>query len=63
MTERRAKTTTPQEEGIELHPDAWKRFKRTFHKVVKTHPANRTAKVTAEDQPKVKGRGRAKPSG
>jgi hypothetical protein len=27
---RKPKPTTPDEEGIELHPDAWERFERTF---------------------------------
>jgi hypothetical protein len=58
--EKPKRTTTPEEEGIELHPDAWERFKRTFHKVVKAPPVHRTAKTTAEDRPKPKGRGRAR---
>jgi hypothetical protein len=56
-------TTTPEEEGIELHPDAWERFKRTFHKVVKAQPVHRTAKTTGEDRQKAKDRGRGKSSG
>jgi hypothetical protein len=30
--------TTPEEKGVELHPDAWERFERTFDKVVKAPP-------------------------
>jgi hypothetical protein len=57
---RQRKPTTPEEEGIELHPDAWERFERTFHKVVKAPPVHRTGKTIAGDQPKRKGRGRAR---
>jgi hypothetical protein len=57
------KPTTPEEEGIELHPDAWNRFKRTFHKVVKLRPVHRAAEKVAEGRPQAKGRGRAKSSG
>ncbi len=46
--------TTPEEEGIELHPDAWKRFERTFDKVIKSPPAHRTGKPTGEDREKPK---------
>jgi len=55
--------TTLEEEGIELHPDAWQRFERMFHKVVKARPIHRTAKTTGADQPQGKGRGRAKSNG
>jgi hypothetical protein len=37
--------TTPEEEGLELHPDSWERFKRTFHKVVKSGPVHRKAEI------------------
>jgi hypothetical protein len=53
------KTTTPAEEGIELHPDAWKRFERTVDRVVKAPPVHRTAKTTGADLPQRKQRGRA----
>ena len=57
------KPTTPEEEGIELHPDAWERFERTVDKVAKAPPAHRTGKSTGEDQPKGRGRvSRAKSS-
>jgi hypothetical protein len=40
--------TTPEEEGIELRPDAWERFERTVDKVVSGgHPAIRTRKRAA----------------
>ena len=55
----RSKATTPEEEGIELHPDAWNRFQRTFRKVVKPRPARRAAETIAEDRPQANGRGRA----
>jgi hypothetical protein len=55
--------TTPEEEGIELHPDAWERFKKTFHKVVKARPAHRAVKTTGEDHPSGKDRARAKSNG
>jgi hypothetical protein len=55
----RPKTTTPEEEGIELYPDAWKRFERTFHKVVRGNPVHRTgagkAKAAANRQKKPRG--------
>ena len=47
-------TTTPEDEGVELHPDAWDRFERTFDKVVKSPPVHRTGKPTGEDHPKTK---------
>jgi hypothetical protein len=61
MDKRRSRlTTTPEEEGIELHSDAWERFERTFHKVVKGPPVHRAAKTTEVDRPQAKDRGRAK---
>src|SRR5579863_1770853 len=55
--------TTPEDEGIDLHPDAWARFERTFDKVVKSPPVHRTGKPTDENRPrKVRGRASAKPS-
>ena len=60
LTTKTIRPTTPEEEGIELYPDAWQRFERTFRKVVKAGPAHRAAKATAEDHPEGKGRGRAK---
>jgi hypothetical protein len=57
--QRRQKPTTPQEEGIELRPDAWERFEKTVGKVVKGSPAHRTAKPTDADRPQRKRRGRA----
>lgn len=56
-------TTTLEQEGIELHPDAWERFEKTFDKVVKSPPAHRTAKPTAEGQPKRRARAADKTSG
>jgi hypothetical protein len=50
MSQKDRRPTTPEEEGIELHPDAWKRFERTVDKVVKAPPAHRTGKPTGEDQ-------------
>jgi len=44
--------TTPEEEGIELHPDAWERFEHTVDRVTRSHPARRTEKPTGADQPK-----------
>jgi hypothetical protein len=58
----RPKPTTPEDEGIELHSDAWERFERTFHKVVKAPPVHRTGKTTAGDRPKRKGRDRDRSS-
>jgi hypothetical protein len=55
MDDKRPKTTTtPAEEGIELHPDAWERFERTVKKVAKAPPAHRTGKPTGEDRPRRK---------
>lgn len=31
---RRPKPTTPEQEGIELHPEAWERFERTFDRLL-----------------------------
>jgi hypothetical protein len=55
--------TTPEEEGIELHPDAWERFERTVDKVVKGgRPATRTRKPAGAGQAR-KPSGLAKLSG
>jgi hypothetical protein len=35
MEKKPRRTTTAEEEGIELHPDAWERFERTVDAVVK----------------------------
>jgi hypothetical protein len=35
-----AKPTTPEEEGIEVHPNAWERFERTVDKVVNSPPVH-----------------------
>jgi hypothetical protein len=47
-----ARPTTPEEEGIELHPDGWDRFERLFDKVVKAPPVHRTGKPTGADRPR-----------
>jgi hypothetical protein len=47
-------TTTPEEEGIEFHPDSWERFERTVQKVINAPPVHRTAK--AKERPASKGR-------
>jgi hypothetical protein len=58
-----ARPTTPEEEGIELHSDAWERFERTVDKVAKAPPAHRTGKpVVANRVTKRADRGPAKPS-
>jgi hypothetical protein len=54
----RPKPTTPEEEGIELRPDAWERFQQTVRKVMKARPLHRTAEATGADQPPRKRRGR-----
>jgi hypothetical protein len=54
-----ARPTTPEEEGIEFHPDSWERFERTVQKVIKAPPVHRTGKTTAGDRPRRKRRGRA----
>jgi hypothetical protein len=41
--DRRVKTTTPEEEGLDLHPDSWERFEQTVDKVVKGPPPHRAA--------------------
>jgi hypothetical protein len=51
--------TTPEEEGLELHSDAWEGFEKTFAKVIKAPPIHRTkAKLAGGDRPQQK-RGRA----
>jgi hypothetical protein len=55
-SKQRRRPTTPEEEGIELHPDAWERFERAagkFVKGMKDHPA---AKPTGGDRSPGKGR-------
>jgi hypothetical protein len=63
MEKKPPRPSTPQEEGIEFHPDAWERFKRTLYKVVKARPVHRTAKRADADHLSVKDRGHAKSSG
>jgi hypothetical protein len=56
--------TTPEEEGVEFHPDAWERFERTVEKVVTATPAHRTGKKAGADQRgKRASRRLAKPNG
>jgi hypothetical protein len=63
MKGKKPQPTTPEQEGIELHPDAWERFERTFEKVVSGHPVHRTGKKAgANRSPKRGARGPAKPS-
>jgi hypothetical protein len=57
--DRPKKPTTPEEEGIEFHPDAWERFERTVQKVIKAPPVHRTGKTTGGDRPQRKRRDRA----
>jgi hypothetical protein len=59
MKPKKPQPTTPHEEGIELHPDAWERFERNVRKVMKAPPVHRTGKPTGGDQPQRKRRGRA----
>ena len=54
-----ARPTTPEEEGIEFHPDSWERFERTVQKVIKAPPVHRTGKTTGGDRPQRKRRDRA----
>ena len=63
MTKLPPQPTTPAEEGIELHPDAWKRFERTFDKVVNAPPVHRTGKTAAANRVKGKRGVPAKPNG
>jgi hypothetical protein len=51
--------TTPEEEGIEFHPDSWERFERAVQKVIKAPPVHRTGKTTGGDRPQRKPRDRA----
>jgi hypothetical protein len=59
MEKKPKRPTTPEQEGIELHPDAWERFERNVQKVMKAPPVHRTGKPTGGDQPQRKRRGRA----
>lgn len=52
----RKRPTTPEQEGIEIAPDAWERFESTVDKVVKAPPAHRAAKPVGANQPKARGR-------
>jgi hypothetical protein len=47
MEKKPERPTTPEEEGIELHPDAWERFERNVQKVMKAPPVHRTGTPTA----------------
>jgi hypothetical protein len=55
MSDKERRPTTPEEEGIELHPDAWERFENTVDKVVeaKVPPVHRTGKPIG-DRPKAR---------
>jgi hypothetical protein len=53
------KPTTPEEEGIEFHADAWERFERTVQKVIKAPPVHRTGKTAGADRSRRKRRDRA----
>jgi hypothetical protein len=57
--DRPKKPTTPEEEGIEFHPDAWERFEQTVQKVIKAPPVHRSGKTTGVDRLQRKWRGRA----
>ena len=52
MERKPIRPTTPEEEGIELHPDAWERFERAVDKVAKGRPVKRNRKPTGQDRPK-----------
>jgi hypothetical protein len=54
--------TTPEEEGIELVPDSWERFKRTATEVGHYRPDRAAAKQAAANQPQKKRSRRAKPN-
>ncbi len=43
MTKRK-RTTTPEEEGIELRPDAWKRFEHALKTIGRHKPKDRAEK-------------------
>jgi hypothetical protein len=62
MKDKPVRPTTPEEEGIELHPDAWKRFEQTFDKVVTGPPVHRTGKKVVANRPKRAARDGAKSS-
>lgn len=59
MAEKPTKPTTPEEEGIDLHPDSWKRFERTVDKVVNAPPAHRTGKSIDAHHPRKSGRAKS----
>jgi hypothetical protein len=52
MEKKPPRPTSPEEEGVELHPDAWERFERTVDRVTRSHLARQTGKPTGADQPK-----------
>jgi hypothetical protein len=51
MEKKPKRPTTPEEEGTELHPDAWERFERNVQRVMKAPPVHRTGKPTGGGQP------------
>jgi hypothetical protein len=55
----KSKPTTPEQEGIELHPDSWKRFEETAEKVARYRPNRRTAAKPADANRKPRGSKRA----
>src|SRR5438270_9800530 len=55
----RPKPTTPEEEGIEFHPDAWERLEKAARHIAKAPPVHRTGKITGVDRPQRKRRGPA----
>jgi hypothetical protein len=54
--EKPKRLTTPAEEGIELHPDAWKRFERTVDAIVKSAPVPRNRSGKKGKLPRIGGR-------
>ena len=63
MQSKPRKLTTPEEEGIELDPDAWDRFPDFVKGVAKAGPQHRPAKTDREPSPKrVGNRGATKPA-
>jgi hypothetical protein len=55
---KRPQPTTPEEEGIEFHPDSWERFERAVDKVIRAPPVHRTGKTAGADRPQRKRRDR-----
>jgi hypothetical protein len=51
MERKERRQTTPEEEGIELDPNAWDRFPEFVKQIAKAGPQHRQPKVKSKEKP------------